>query len=51
MGDTIQTKNINRTDFIWYFIGIVIRIVWTIGYPQQGYIHPVRKQSIDRLIF
>jgi hypothetical protein len=37
------TKYIYRSEFIWYFIGIVVRIVWTLGYPQQGYIHPVRK--------
>lgn len=40
MGDKNRTRKVDPSDFIWYFTGILIRIVWTIGYPQQGYIHP-----------
>ena len=32
-----------KSEFIWYFIGVIIRIVWTVIYPQRGYIHPVRR--------
>ncbi|CAF3930807.1 unnamed protein product [Adineta steineri] len=53
-GDTNATQKVKRTicvpsfltkytyqsEFIWYFIGVIIRIIWTLIYPQQGYIHP-----------
>lgn len=39
-------KYIYQTGFIWYPIGVIVRIIWTIVYPQQGYIHPVRKEYI-----
>ena len=31
-----------RSDMIWYCLSVLIRIVWTVIFPQQGYIHPVR---------
>ncbi|CAF0881631.1 unnamed protein product [Adineta steineri] len=34
------TKYTYQSEFIWYFIGVIIRIIWTLVYPQQGYIHP-----------
>jgi hypothetical protein len=37
------TKYVYRSEFLWYFIGVIVRIIWTVVYPQRGYIHPVRK--------
>ncbi len=37
------TEYVYRSEFIWYSIGVIVRILWTVVYPQQGYIHPVRK--------
>ncbi|CAM4747897.1 unnamed protein product [Rotaria magnacalcarata] len=33
-------KYIYQPDFIWYTIGVIVRILWTLVYSQQGYIHP-----------
>jgi len=52
-GDNKQTKKVERSfikkyiyraGYIWYPIGVIVRILWTVVYPQQGYIHPVRKE-------
>ncbi len=40
------TKYIYQSEFIWYSIGVILRIFWTVFYPQQGYIHPVRKNIL-----
>jgi len=40
------SKYIYRSEFIWYSIGVIVRILWTLVYPQQGYIHPVRKNIL-----
>lgn len=37
------SKYVCQSEFIWYFIGVILRIFWTLVYPQQGYIHPVRR--------
>lgn len=34
-----QTKSSTR--LLYYLIGVIVRIVWTLIYPQKGYIHPV----------
>jgi hypothetical protein len=50
VGDNNQTRKIERyvyqSEFIWYSIGVIIRIFSTLIYPQQGYIHPVRKNIL-----
>ncbi|CAF4198916.1 unnamed protein product [Rotaria sp. Silwood2] len=33
-------KYIYRPEYIWYSIGVIVRILWTLVYSQQGYIHP-----------
>jgi hypothetical protein len=42
---------LNQTEFIWYSIGLIIRILSTLVYPQQGYIHPVRKNILKYNIY
>jgi hypothetical protein len=37
-------KYISSTRFIWYIFAVIARIVWTVVYPQQGYIHPVSEE-------
>jgi hypothetical protein len=37
-------KYIYRAGSSWYPIGVIVRILWTVVYPQQGYIHPVRQE-------
>jgi len=42
---------LNKPEFIWYSIGLIIRILSTLVYPQQGYIHPVRKNILKCNIY
>ena len=39
-------KHLYRSDMLWYSMGVIIRVVWTVVYPQQGYIHPVREHML-----
>ncbi|CAF1491815.1 unnamed protein product [Adineta ricciae] len=47
-GDNNNSQKVNtpvqissyRTECKWYLVGVVIRLVWTLIYPQRGYIHP-----------
>jgi hypothetical protein len=32
-----------RPELVWYTIGVAVRVLWTLFYPQRGYIHPVSK--------
>jgi hypothetical protein len=41
---SFMQKYVYRTGYIWYTFGVIVRILWTVVYPQQGYIHPVRKK-------
>ena len=36
-------KYFYQFEFYYYFIGVIVRLVWTLIYPQKGYIHPVRR--------
>jgi hypothetical protein len=44
-------KYVYQPEFIWYSIGLIIRILSTLVYPQQGYIHPVRKNILKYNIY
>ncbi|CAF4538985.1 unnamed protein product [Rotaria sp. Silwood1] len=33
-------EHLYRPEYIWYSIGVIVRILWTFVYSQQGYIHP-----------
>ncbi|CAF0805806.1 unnamed protein product [Rotaria sordida] len=33
-------KYIYRPEYIWYSIGVIVRILWTLIFSQKGYIHP-----------
>ncbi|UJR37219.1 hypothetical protein I4U23_029928 [Adineta vaga] len=38
---SLSTKyHIYQSEYKWYFIGVITRILWTLVYPQRGYIHP-----------
>ena len=41
-------KHLYQPDMLWYSMGAIIRIVWTVVYAQQGYIHPVRGHVLRR---
>ena len=48
-GDNKPSKKLEKSfipqiGFIWYILGVIVRIVWTVVYPQQGYIHPVSEE-------
>jgi hypothetical protein len=41
-------KYIYQSNFIWYLVGVIVRILWTVIYPQRGYIHPVRRNILKK---
>ena len=44
-------KYLYRTEYSWYVIGVIVRILWTMVYPQRGYIHPVRRTIFMQKMF
>lgn len=45
--EKVKKSNVNRSEMIWYFVGVFVRIIWTLIYFQKGYIHPVRKKLFN----